>query len=351
MRGIRIRYPALLALALLLSAPAVGHAQVIQDMGDEPAAKKKPARKKLAKKTKAVQEPAIGGRVLSECSALEATERLSAALTEVRGVGKLRTAPGQTIVLSYRGREVNLAITAHGSCQSSFQASLPYRRRPGEEGSIRRAYTAVMEPAVAALAECDPKACLEARSEAEASFREERARDEATTVASEVSGAATRAGATPESAEQQARSAAALAYLSVLSSEDAYKETVGIVRDVLPTPLTAQFPEAGSKGVSVTLLETAPPELAGGSELEALRSKIRNDALSDELRERLATVLSDVEEQISGPCYHVTGFVDFQNRCGALVRGRYEAYVSRREGSSWFALGEPAVDFPDCPGR
>jgi len=351
MTGIRIPHPALFALVLLLAAPAAGYAQVIQDMGDEPAAKKKPAKKKPAKKAVAAQEPAMGGRVLSECGAVEATERLSAALTEVGGVSKLRTAPGQNVVLSYRGREVNLAITSHGSCQSSFQASLPYRRRPGEEGSIRRAYTAIMEPAVAVLAECDPKACLEARAEAEASLREARARDEATTVATEVERAATRAGAAPASAEQQARSAAALAYLQVLSSEDAYKETVVIVREVLPTPLTAQFPEASSKGVSVTLLETAPPNLSGGSELEALRSKVRNDALPDELRERLATVLSEVEEEISGPCYHVTGFVDFQNRCGALVRGRYEAYVSRREGSSWFAIGEPAVDFPDCPGR
>jgi len=349
MRGIRIPYPALLAVALLLAAPTVAHTQVLQDMGEDPAAKKQPPKKAAARE--AVQEPAIGGRVISECSALEATERLSAALTNVRGVGKLRAAPGQAIALSYRGRKVNLTITAHGSCQSSFQASLPYRRRPGEEGSIRRAYNAVMEPAVAALAECDPKACLEASAEEEASRREQRARDEAIAAASETEEAATNSGLNLVNAQQQARSAAALTYLQVLSGEDAYNETVAIVRDVLPTPLTAKFPEAGSKGVSVTLLEAAPHELAGGSELEALRTKVGNDALPEELRERLRSVLSEVEEQISGPCYQVKGFVDFQNRCGALVRGRYEAYVSRREGSNWFALGEPAIEFPDCPGR
>ena len=174
---------------------------------------------------------------------------------------------------------------------------------------------------------------------------------EAAARAEETQEAASQAGASPASAEQQAQSAAAFAYLQALSGEDAYKQTVEIVRDVLPTPLTAKFPDADSKGVTVTLLDTAPADLAGNSELQALRSKVGSEALPEELRQRFQGVLAEVEEQISGPCYFVAGYVDFQNRCGALVRGRYEAYLSRREGSDWFAIGEPSVDFPDCPGR
>jgi len=350
-RSVRIQYAALLGAAVLLAAPVTGQAQVVLDMGDQQPATKKPAAKAKTKPAKVVQEPAIGGRVLSECSAVEASERLSVAMGKVKGVKDVRALRGQTVLLSYRGRDVNLAITAHGSCQASFQASLSYRARPGEEASIRRAYNALMEPAVAALAECDPTACLEANADEQANRREQAARQEAAARAEETQEAASQAGASPESAEQQAQSAAAFAYLQALSSEDAYKETVEIIREVLPTPLTARFPDAESKGVTVTLLDTPPAELGGGAELQALRSKVGGEALPSELQDRFEAVLAAVEEQINGPCYFVAGYVDFQNRCGALVRGRYEAYLSRREGSDWYAIGEPAVDFPDCPGR
>jgi len=350
-KRVRIHRAVLLTAAMLMSAPVTGHGQVTQDMGEAP--QKTPAAKAgpSNKDKPAVQEPAVGGPVLAECSATEASERLAAALDPVRGVRNLRAVPGQSVHLLYRGREVNLEIRGHGACQASFRASLPYKPRPGEQQAIERAYKAVMEPAVAALAECDPAACLEANAGDEAASREQAALDRAANTAERTQLAAVQAGATPATAEDQARNAAAIAYLEALSEKAAYRRTIEIVREALPTPLTAKFPDPGSKGITITLLESTPPELGGGLELQALREKISDEVLPEELQERFRSVLAEVEAKLRGPCYRVQGYVDFQNRCGALVRGRYDAYISRRQGSDWFAIGRPDLDFPDCPGR
>jgi hypothetical protein len=343
-----------LTIVLLLTTPASLPAQPIQDVGDEdPAAERaqKKASKKEAQKRKEETTPAVGGRVLSECSATEATERLASALGGLRSMKNLRVVPGRSVHVGYRGRDVTLEVTAHGSCQASFLASLPYLGRPGEEAAIRRAYNAVMEPAVATLAECDPQACLEQVAKTDEARREAAARSEATAVSEATQEQARRAGETPESAEQIARSAGALTYLKALSSDEAYTQAIDIVRKALPTPLTAQFPKAGTSDTSVILLESTPKDRSGGAKLAALRESISDNSLPEELRTRFRAVLSEVEAQVAGPCYQVTGYVDFQNRCGALVRGRYEAYVSRREGSDWFAVSAPSIDFPDCPGR
>jgi|GEM_PF-4213782 len=339
---------------LLLAASTTLQAQPIQDMGDEdPAVQRaqKKASKKEAKKNTEGPAPAVGGRVLSECSATEVTERLASTLGALRSMKNLRVIPGRSVHLGYRGRDVTLEVTAHGSCQASFQASLPYLGRPGEEAAIRRAYNAVMEPAVATLAECDPQACLEQVATTEEARREAAARTEASAVGEAAQEQARRAGESPESAEQMARSAATLTYLKALSSDEAYAQAIDIVRKALPTPLTAQFPEPGARDTSVTLLESTPRDLSGGDQLAAVRESVGDNSLPDELRARFRAVLREVEAQVAGPCYRVTGYVDFQNRCGALVRGRYEAYVSRREGSEWFAVSSPSIDFPDCPGR
>jgi len=346
-----------LAAALLLAAPGNLYAQPVQEMGeDSPAtalAKKKAAKKKKAAEqdSKSKAQPAVGGRVLSECSATDATESLTLALGAIRTMKKLRVVPGRSVQVEYRGREISLDVTAHGSCQSSFQAVLPYLGRPGEEAAIRRAYNAVMEPAVAALALCDPSACLAEATKADDVQREAAARQEAAAVAEATQDQASRAGASPESVEERSRKAAALAYLRALSADQAYEQATGIVREALPTPLTAQFPTANQGDISITLLESAPEQFSGGAELDALRENLNDEALSAELQERFRAVLGEVEAQIAGPCFRVVGYVDFQNRCGALVRGRYESYVSKREGSNWFAVGEPSIDFPDCPGR
>lgn len=344
-----------LTLVLLLLAPSGLVAQPIQDMGEETpstAQAKKQAKKDSADRgSKANTAPAVGGRVLSECSAQDATERLTTALGAIRALKKLRVVPGRSVQVEYRGREVNLDVTAHGSCQSSFQATLPYLGRPGEEAAIRRAYSAVMEPAVAALAQCDPSDCLEEAARAEETQRELAARQEAAAI---VEAAPDKAGGTslgPTSAGKSAHNTAALAYLKALSADEAYARATSIVREALPTPLTAQFPAANQADISITLLEAAPEEFNGGAELEALRQNLNGVALSSELQERFRAVLGEVEAHIAGPCYRVVGYVDFQNRCGALVRGRYESYVSKREGTGWFAVGKPSIDFPDCPGR
>ena len=342
------------AAVLLLADPISLPAQTVQDMGDEDpsaARAKKKASRKAAKKLKAQPAPAIGGRVLSECSAIEATERLASALGQLPTMKDLRVIPARSVQVGYRGRDVTLEVTAHGGCQASFQASLPYLGRPGEEAAIRRAYNAVMEPAVATLAECDPSACLERVAKTDSARREAAARDEAAAVSEATQEEASRAGESPESAEQIARSAAALTYLKALSSDEAYAQAINIVRKALPTPLTAQFPEVGALDTSVTLLESTPKGLSGGAQLTALRQNVNDNSLPEELRLRFRAVLDEVEAQVAGPCYQVDGYVDFQNRCGALVRGRYEAYVSRREGSDWFAVSPPSIDFPDCPGR
>jgi hypothetical protein len=208
-----------------------------------------------------------------------------------------------------------------------------------------------MEPAVAALARCDPSACLAEAARTDDRRREAAARQEAAAVAEATQVKASRAGASPERIKESVRNASTLAYLKALSPDEAYARATDIIREALPTPLTAQFPAADQRDVSVTLLDSAPEQFSGGAELNTLRENLNDAALSAELQGRFRAILGEVEAQIAGPCYRVVGYVDFQNRCGALVRGRYESYVSKREGSGWFAVGEPSIDFPDCPGR
>ncbi|MBJ92936.1 MAG: hypothetical protein CMP23_00525 [Rickettsiales bacterium] len=285
-------------------------------------------------------EPAVGGRILAECSAEETSVRLGEALQGLRGVKKLTSMPARSLQLEYRGQPVILDISAHGSCQSSFQARLPYRGRPGEAAAIRRAYSAIMEPAVATLATCDPKACQEAEAE-----RADK-RKEAEMLAERQSSPAPEPAATVAS-----DSAAVLAYLEQLPANEAYTEATRRVRDALPTPRSAEFPRVTAQEVKVQLLDEAPTGVSGQSELEALRKLAMGGALTPELKLQLERLLIKVEQELAGPCYRVSGYVDFQNRCGVLVRGRYQAYLSRREGAPWFALGQPELDYPDCPGR
>ncbi len=342
-----------LTSALLLASSTSARAQPVQNAGEEDSTAQETRTKETetARQRNAEVMPALGGRVLSECSAGEATERLTQALGTVRAVKNLRMVPGRSIQLEYRGKEVALQVTAHGPCQSSFQASLPYLGRPGEESVIKRAYRAVMEPSVAALAECEPTACLNQAAKVEKNRQEANARAEAAAVAQAVRSAPREATASSQSKEDQARRAAQLAYLKALSGDKAYVHATRIVREALPSPLTAQFPEIASEKVSVSLLAEAPKALTGLTQLNTLRTNLQGDVLPQDLQERFKNLVGEIEAQVGGACYQVTGYVDFQNRCGALVRGRYEIYISKREGADWFALDSPVIDFPDCPGR